>query len=83
MNIDQLSDLEILRLKALEDYHYYNDNEIPKHYRLAVFNFSFEDLKTYFDMDIEEYRSDLKDRALDHHDSWIKDQLEEIRTLLD
>jgi len=82
-NIDQLSDLELLRLKALEDYHYYGDEVLPKDYRLAILNFDYQDLKDYFDMDIEEYRADLKDRALDHHDSWIKDQLKEIQTLLD
>jgi|TARA_Y100000289_G_scaffold65912_1_gene80658 hypothetical protein len=82
-NIDQLSDLELLRLKALEDYHYYNDDVIPEDTRLAILNLPPEDLKTYFDMDIEEYRSDLKDRSLDHQDSWIRDQLKEIQTLLD
>mgnify|MGYP003109752542 CR=1 FL=1 len=83
MDINQLSDLELLRLKALEDYHFIDDGIIPEDTRLAILNLPLEDLKTYFDMDIEEYRSDLKDRALDHQDSWIKDQLKEIQTLLD
>ena len=80
-NIDQLSDLELLRLKALEQYHW--DEYMPEYSKKAVINFSLEDLKSFFDMDIEEWRSELKDRALDHQDSWIRDQLIEIKTLLD
>lgn len=82
-DINQLSDLELLRLKALEDLHYYDDIDIPRDYRLAILNLPPEDLKSYFDMDIEEYRLDLKDRAIDYDDSWIRDQLKEIQTLLD
>lgn len=79
--IDQLSELELLRLKALEQYHW--DEWMPEESKKAVINFSLEDLKSFFQIDLEEFRSDLKDRALDHHDSWIKDQLKEIQTLLD
>ena len=80
-NIDQLSDLELLRLKALEQYHW--DEHMPDWSKKAVINFSLEDLKSFFDMDIEEWKSELKDRAQDHQDSWIRDQLIEIKTLLD
>jgi hypothetical protein len=79
--IDQLSELELLRLKALEQYHW--DEWMPEESKRAVINFSLEDLKSFFQIDLEEFKSDLKDRSQDHQDSWIKDQLKEIQTLLD
>ena len=81
MDINQLSDLELLRLKALEQYHW--DEWMPEESKKAVINFSLEDLKSFFQIDLEEFRSELKDREPEHHDSWIKDQLKEIQTLLD
>ena len=80
-NINQLSDLELLRLKALEQYYF--DDTMPEESKIEVINFSLEDLKSYFMIDLEEFKSELKDRAQDHQDSWIRDQLKEIQTLLD
>ena len=79
--IDQLSDLELLRLKALEQYHW--DEWMPEESKKAVINFSLEDLKSFFQIDLEEFRSELKDREPEYQGSWIKDQLKEIQTLLD
>jgi hypothetical protein len=79
--IDQLSELELLRLKALEQYYF--DDMIPEQTKIDVINFSLEDLKSYFMIDIEEFKSELINRMPEYHDSWIKDQLKEIQTLLD
>ena len=81
MDINQLSDLELLRLKALEQYYF--DDMMPEESKRAVINFSLEDLKSFFQIDLEEFRSELKDREPEHQGSWIKDQLKEIQTLLD
>ena len=81
-NIDQLSDLELLRLKALES-SITGMSICQTGVKKPLLIFSLEDLKSFFDMDIEEWKSELKDRAQDHQDSWIRDQLIEIKTLLD
>ena len=81
MDINQLSDLELLRLKALEQYHC--DEWMPEESKRTVINFSLEDLKSYFMIDTEEFRLELINQEPEHHGSWIKDQLKEIQTLLD
>ena len=80
-NINQLSDLELLRLKALEQYYF--DDMMPEESKRAVINFSLEDLKSYFQINLEEFKSELINRMPEYHDSWLKDKLKEIQDLLD
>jgi hypothetical protein len=80
-NINQLSDLELYRLKALEQYHF--DDLMPEESKRSVINFSLEDLKSFFMMDLEEFKLELINQEPDHPVSWIKDQLKEIQNLLD
>lgn len=81
MDINQLTELDLFRLKALEQYYF--DDTMPEQSKIDVINFSLEDLKSYFMIDIEEFKSELINRIPEYHDSWLKDKLKEIQDLLD
>lgn len=81
MDINQLTELDLFRLKALEQYYF--DDTMPEQSKIDVINFSLEDLKSYFMIDIEEFKSELINRMPEYHDSWLKDKLKEIQDLLD
>jgi hypothetical protein len=80
MDINQLTELDLFRLKALEHYDWVD--EIPEETKKDIINFSLEDLKNFFMDDVEEIKSSIKDQMSEQPESWLRDQLLRIKNLL-